>query len=66
MLNRVKGVKVGPFKVDLEPHSELSLTNLYEEIDRWCGRHGFKFLFCIDEAQYLRFGGGVRYDGLLA
>jgi len=64
-LKRIKRIHVKDYGVELEPTARISLTTLFSEINSWCSRHGMRFAFVFDEAQYLRFS-NVRYDGLLA
>jgi hypothetical protein len=42
------------------------LTELLKGINRWCKSKGIFLAIALDEAQYLRYGGKVRYDGILA
>src|SRR5208283_1879461 len=39
---------------------------LLSNIDRWCSAKKTRFLFVLDEAQYLRFSKKVAYDGVMA
>ncbi len=66
VLRRIRGFHVSSVGVEVEPTVSVSLTKLLRRIDDWCGRHGMRFALAFDEAQYLRYGGGVRYDALLA
>ena len=65
-LRRVKSFRVGEVGVELEPGFKPDLAILLESVDSWCEKHGVRFVFAFDEAQYLRYGGGVRYDGIIA
>ncbi len=64
-LKRIKKIHVKDYEVEIEPTARISLTTLLSEINLWCSKHGMRFIFVFDEAQYLRFS-NVRYDGLLA
>ena len=64
-LKRIKRIRVKGYEVEIEPTAKVSLTTLLSEINSWCSRHGMRFVFVFDEAQYLRFS-NVRYDGILA
>lgn len=43
-----------------------SITSLLKGINEWCGDRKLVCVLVFDEAQYLRFGGSVKYDMLLA
>ena len=45
---------------------DKSVTSLLKGINEWCKAKGLFFVMAFDEAQYLRFGGRVRYDGIIA
>lgn len=50
-----------------QPAAErLELTGLLKSINEWCAKKKLIFVLALDEAQYLRYGGKVRYDGILA
>ena len=67
VLSRVRGFHVTEVGVEVEPTSSLaSFTELLGRIDDWCERRGLRFVMAFDEAQYLRFGGAVKYDGIIA
>ncbi len=65
VLGRIRKIRVKGYEIEVEPTARISLTTLLSEIDLWCRRHGMRFVFVYDEAQYLRFS-NVRYDGILA
>ncbi len=65
VLGKVKKVRVKDYEIEIAPPAKLSIIKLLEAVDSWCGRHGSKFIFVFDEAQYLRFS-NIRYDGILA
>ncbi|MCL5412834.1 MAG: ATP-binding protein [Candidatus Marsarchaeota archaeon] len=46
--------------------SGKGLTDLLTVINEWCGDKKLKYAIVLDEAQYLRFGGSVKYDMLIA
>ncbi|MCD6488342.1 MAG: ATP-binding protein [Desulfurococcales archaeon] len=64
-LKRIRKVHVKGYEVEIEPKARISLTALFSEISSWCRKHGMRFVFVFDEAQYLRFS-NIRYDGLFA
>jgi len=66
VIGRIKGFYVSEVGVEVEPNISSKLTDILEVIDDWCFRNGFRFVVAFDEAQYLRFAGGVRYDGIFA
>jgi AAA+ ATPase superfamily predicted ATPase len=54
---------------ELEKFEEVesdSLTNLLKNINQWCKNRNLHFIITLDEAQYLRFGGRVKFDGIIA
>ncbi len=65
VLGRIRKIRVKGYEIEVEPTARISLTTLLSEIDLWCRRHGMRFVFVFDEAQYLRFS-NIRYDGILA
>ncbi len=67
VLSRIRGFHITEVGVEVEPASSLaSFTELFSRIDVWCGRNNLRFVMAFDEAQYLRFGGAVKYDGVIA
>ena len=63
---RLKGFHVSEFGVEVEAIPQISFTDLLERINDWCEKRGLRFVLAFDEAQYLRFSGNVRYDGVFA
>ncbi len=57
--------KVG-MDADINLYEDARLTDLLKEINEWCKSRKLLFIIALDEAQYLRFGGKVRYDGVIA
>ena len=57
--------KVGE-DADINLSDDFKLTDLFKEINEWCKSRKLIFIIAFDEAQYLRFGGKVRYDGIIA
>lgn len=66
VIGRIKGFYISEVGVEVEPSISSKLTDILEIIDEWCLKSGFRFVIAFDEAQYLRFAGGVRYDGVFA
>ncbi len=64
-LGRIKRIKIKDYEIEIEAPTRISITKLLSVIDSWCEKHGLKFIFVFDEAQYLRFS-NIRYDGILA
>jgi AAA+ ATPase superfamily predicted ATPase len=52
--------------LDRSADGNRNLTELLKDIDRWCAAQKMFFVIAFDEAQYLRYGGKVRYDGIIA
>lgn len=66
-LSRIKGIHLTELGFEVEPLAPLpSSAELLSRIDEWCRRHGLRFVMAFDEAQYLRFGGATKYDGIIA
>jgi len=66
-LSRIKGIHLTELGFEVEPLAPLpSFTELLSRIDEWCRRRGLRFVMAFDEAQYLRFGGVTKYDGIIA
>jgi hypothetical protein len=57
--------KVG-MDADIHLYEDSKLTDLLKEINEWCKSKKLLFIIAFDEAQYLRFSGKVRYDGIIA
>lgn len=55
----VKGLSVSGVRIEIA--KDFSIVELFEALNEY-GR----FIIAFDEAQYLRFGGATRYDGILA
>ncbi len=57
--------KIGEYaNIDLD--ADFRLPDLLKEINEWCKSRKLIFIIALDEAQYLRYGGKVRYDGIVA
>jgi len=66
-LEKVRGVKIAGFEIQLDWREKgASLTDVFRAMDAWASARKKKLIIAIDEAQYLRLAGRVRYDGLLA
>jgi hypothetical protein len=66
-LEKVRGIKIAGFEIQLDwREGGASLTDVFRAMDRWASARKEKVIIAIDEAQYLRFAGRTRYDGLLA
>ncbi|AJC71276.1 ATPase [Thermococcus guaymasensis DSM 11113] len=63
-LERVKGVSVSGLKLEITS-KDFSITELLEALNEY-GEKAGRVIIAFDEAQYLRFGGATRYDGILA
>lgn len=66
LFKRVKGFRLSEFGVEVEPSDLPDMAALFRRFNDWATRRGTRFVVAFDEAQYLRFSGGVRYDELLA
>ncbi len=67
VLGGVRVFHITEVGVEVEPKSFLaSFTELLGRIDEWCEKRGLRFVMAFDETQYLRFGGAVKYDGIIA
>ncbi|AIU69670.1 ATPase [Thermococcus eurythermalis] len=63
-LKRVRGISISGFRVEITS-KEFSITELLEALNDY-GENAGRVVIAFDEAQYLRFGGATRYDGILA
>ncbi len=63
-IERVRGVSVSGVRVEITS-KEFSITELLEALNDYGERAG-RIVIAFDEAQYLRFGGATKYDGILA
>lgn len=66
VIGRIRGFYISEVGVEVEPNISSKLTDILEVIDEWCLKNGFRFVVAFDEAQYLRFAGGIKYDGVFA
>lgn len=66
-LEKVRGIKITGLEIQLDWREKgASLPDVLRTMDEWASAHGKKVVVAIDEAQYLRLAGRMRYDGLLA
>ncbi len=63
-IERVRGVSVSGVGVEITS-KEFSITELLEALNDY-GEKAGRIVIAFDEAQYLRFGGATKYDGILA
>jgi len=63
-LERVRGVSISGLRVEISSR-DFSITELLEALNDY-GEKAGRVIIAFDEAQYLRFGGATRYDGILA
>ncbi len=63
-LSKVKGLSVSGLRFEITS-KDFSITELLEALNEY-GEEKGRVIIAFDEAQYLRFGGATRYDGILA
>ncbi|HII60889.1 AAA family ATPase [Pyrococcus horikoshii] len=63
-LEKVKGVRISGVNIEINPKG-FSLAELLEVLNEYGSEKG-RIIIAFDEAQYLRFGGATRYDGIIA
>ncbi len=66
LVRRLRGFHFSGTGVEVEPSPKISFTDLLSHINDWARKQGTVFALAFDEAQYLRFGGNVKYDGVFA
>ena len=66
ILRRVRGLRLKGVEVEVEPTRLPSIASLLRHYNKWAGRRGTRFVLVFDEAQYLRYSGAVKFDGLFA
>ncbi len=66
LLRRVRAFRISGFSIEVDTSVKLSITRLLRAFNNWAKSHNTRFIIAIDEAQYLRFSGATRYDGLFA
>ncbi len=66
LIRRLKGFHFSGTGVEVEPSPKISFTDLLSRINDWARKQGTVFVLAFDEAQCLRFGGNVKYDGIFA
>ncbi|KUO40725.1 MAG: hypothetical protein APZ16_01010 [Candidatus Hadarchaeum yellowstonense] len=66
-LEKVRGIRIAGFEIQLDWREKgASLADVFRVTDRWASAHEERMIVAIDEAQYLRLAGRMKYDGLLA
>jgi len=63
-LKKVRGITISGLRVEITS-KDFSITGLLEALNDY-GENAGRVVIAFDEAQYLRFGGATRYDGILA
>lgn len=66
MLKHVKAFHVSGVGVEVSPSANVDVVSIIRFFNDWARKHGTRFIVAFDEAQYLRFSGATRYDGVLA
>lgn len=67
LFKRVKGFRVSEVGVELGSGTRLpDINTLLRSFNMWATKNGTRFIIAFDEAQYLRFSGGIRYDEVIA
>lgn len=70
-LSHIKAFQVSTYAgsgvhVEFVPSSRISFTGFLRTLDLWAKEHSTRFVIAFDEAQYLRFSGRVRFNGIIA
>ncbi|AFL65938.1 AAA family ATPase [Desulfurococcus amylolyticus] len=66
-IKRIKIFKVSGISIEVIPAKRLpDVTVLLRSLDECSAENDTRFILAFDEAQYLRFSGGVRYDEIIA
>ncbi len=67
LLRRTRAFHISGSGVEVEPAIErISISSLLRAFNSWARKHSTRFIVAFDEAQYLRFSGKTRYDGIFA
>ncbi len=64
LLKRAKAFQVSGIGIEINPSVNMDVTNILRIFNDWAKRHDTRFVVAFDEAQYLRFSGATRYDGI--
>ena len=63
-LRNVKGLTISGLNFSFS--RDFNLTDVLKALNDYGDKNGTRVIIAFDEAQYLRFGGATRYDGILA
>ena len=66
LLKRAKAFQVSGIGIEVNPSVNVDVTGTLGIFNDWARRHDTRFVVAFDEAQYLRFSGATRYDGVFA
>ncbi len=66
LLKRAKAFRLSSIGIEANPSVNVDVTSILRIFNDWAGRHNTRFIIAFDEAQYLRFSGATRYDGIFA
>ncbi len=66
LLKYVKVFYISGTGVEVDITVDESITDLLKHFDNWAKRNNTRFVIAFDEAQYLRFSGIIKFDGVFA
>lgn len=66
LTRNIRELSIPGLRIETQAPKETSITGLLRELDTWAERQDTRIVIALDEAQYLRFSGPTRWDGILA
>jgi len=66
LLKRIKAFHLSGIGVEVNPSVNIDITSILRIFNDWAKKHNTRFIIAFDEAQYLRFSGATKYDGIFA
>lgn len=66
LLKHIKVFHLSNIGIEVDLSVNVSITSTLRIFNDWAKKHSTRFIIAFDEAQYLRFSGATRYDGILA
>ncbi len=66
LIRRVKVFQITGIGIEVDLSANVDVTSIFRVLNNWAKGHNTRFVIAFDEAQYLRFSGATRYDGIFA
>jgi len=66
LLKHTRAFHISGISIEVNPSVNIDLTSIIRTFNDWAKKHNTRFIIAFDEAQYLRFSGATRYNGIFA